>query len=117
MGGWPGQDHDGWEGFLETERMQLAERAHGKMRRAIGLILPGESREQLERIASEDQRMARAGLVRLKSGNRICYKHINDLTREDCWASIRAERDMIAWLRGRIEREKIAEVWRKSGWG
>ena len=54
--------------------------------------------------------MARAGFVRLKSGNRVYYKHIDDLTREDCWASIQAEWDMIAWLRGRIEAEKIAEV-------
>ena len=48
MGRWPGSDHDGWEGFMEMERMQLSERAHGKLRRAIGRTLPGESREQLE---------------------------------------------------------------------
>ncbi len=48
---------------MQMERMQLAERAHGKLRRAIGRVLPGESREKLERITSEDERRARAGLL------------------------------------------------------
>jgi hypothetical protein len=48
-----------WEGFMQMERVQLAERASGKMRRAIGRVLPGESREELERIAAKDQRLAR----------------------------------------------------------
>jgi hypothetical protein len=100
MGAWTNNpyDHDPWEGYMQMERMQLAERASGKMRRAIGRILPGESREHLERIASEDQRMARAGLVKLKSGSRSYYKHIDDLTREDRWPRIWAERETIAWL-------------------
>lgn len=60
--------------------------------------------------------MARAGLVRPKVGSRLYYKHIDDLTREDRLARIAAERETIAWLRGRIEAEKIAAHWRKNGW-
>ena len=116
MGGWPGPDHDGWEAYMDTERMQLSERASGKLRRAMGRVLPGESREELERIAAEDERFAQAGLVRLKRGERVFYKHIDDLTREDRWARIEAERDTIAWLRGRIVTEKVAAMWRERGW-
>ena len=59
-----GPYHDAWEAFMKTERRQLQERASGKMRRAIGRVLPGESREELERIAARDQRLAR----RLREG-------------------------------------------------
>ena len=37
MGTWTnGLYQDAWEAFMKTERVQLAERASGKMRRAIG---------------------------------------------------------------------------------
>jgi hypothetical protein len=97
-----------WEGFMHMERVQLAERASGKMRRAIGRVLPGESREELERIAAKDQRLARAGFVKVRRGERFSYKHIDDLTCEDRRARIEAERATTAWLRGRIEGERIA---------
>ena len=60
MGTWTTDPyHDAaWEGYMETERAQLAQRASGQMRRAIGGVLQGESREELERIAAEDQRRA-----------------------------------------------------------
>jgi hypothetical protein len=51
--------HDAWETYLQIEHMQRAERASGKMRRTIGRVLPGESREELEQVAAEDERMAR----------------------------------------------------------
>jgi len=69
------------------------------LRRAIGRVLEGESREEMERIAKEDERMARAGLVKLKRGERVFYKHIDDLTPEDRRARIAAERDTIVWLK------------------
>jgi hypothetical protein len=108
--------HDAWESYLHTERMQLSELASGKMRRAIGKALEGESREELERRAAEDERMARAELVKLKRANSVFYKHIDDLTPEDRLARIEAERDTVMWLRGRIETEKIAAQWREKGW-
>jgi hypothetical protein len=40
------------------ERQRLQEHASGKMVRALGYAPPGESREELDRIAEEDQRLA-----------------------------------------------------------
>jgi hypothetical protein len=45
---------------MQTERTQLAQRASSKMRRAIGRVLPGESPEELERMAAQNERAARA---------------------------------------------------------
>jgi hypothetical protein len=39
--------HDGWHGYMEMEREQLAQRADGKMARMLGRALPGESQEEL----------------------------------------------------------------------
>jgi hypothetical protein len=115
MGAWTSNpNHDPWEKFRQMERMQLAQRASGKMGRAIGRVLEGESEEELERIAAKDQRLARAGFVKLKRGERFTYKHIDDLTREDRWARIEAERTTTAWLRGRIEAERIVAAWREN---
>ena len=106
--------HDAWEAYMGMERMQLAERASGKMRRAIGR--EGESGEELERIAKEDKRKARAGLVKLNRGTSVYYKHIDDITPEDRLARIEAERVTARWLRGRIEAERIVATWREQGW-
>ncbi len=92
----------GWEEAMKMERQQLAERRDGNLRRALGRPLPGESPEELERIASEDERMARAGLVPLKVGNETHYKHIDDLTIEDSPARVAAEREQVAWLKERL---------------
>ena len=47
MGSWPGgSSHDAWEGYMEVEREQLAQRATGKMARMIGYALPGELQPQ-----------------------------------------------------------------------
>jgi hypothetical protein len=63
---------------MQMERQLLAERRDGKLRRALGGPLPGESPEELERIASENERLARAGLAMLKNGEHT-YKHIDHL--------------------------------------
>ena len=112
-----GPYHDAWEAFMKTERRQLQERASGKMRRAIGRVLPGESREDLERIVAKDQRLAHAGFVKVRRGERFSYKHIDNLTREDRWARTGAERATTAWLRGRIEGERIAAQLRENAPG
>ena len=47
-----------WEGFMQMERRQLRERREGKLRAALGIPLPGESVEQLDRIGAQDRRRA-----------------------------------------------------------
>lgn len=101
---------------MQTERTQLAQRASSKMRRAIGRVLPGESPEELEAGAHGRAERARgARLVKLRSDDgRPWYKHKVELTREARLARIRSEQVTIAWLRGRIEAEKIAAAWREN---
>jgi hypothetical protein len=48
----------GWDGFMQMERTKLKERSEGRLRRALGMPLPGESKEQLDRIGEDDQRRA-----------------------------------------------------------
>jgi hypothetical protein len=52
-----------WERFMQMERRQLRERLQGKLRRALGVVLPGESVEELDRLGEEDQLRAEQGLV------------------------------------------------------
>jgi hypothetical protein len=109
--------HDAaWESYMETERAQLAQRASGQMRRAIGGVLKGESEENLERIAKEDQRLAQEGMVPLRREGRVYCKHIDDLTREDVGTRLEAKWVTAMWLKGRIEGERIAAQLREKGW-
>lgn len=73
------------------------------MAEALGHALPGESQEELERIAAEDQRMAQEGMVSLKIGEEIHHKHIDELTPEDRPARFAAEQVEVAWLMERVE--------------
>src|SRR5215212_7718280 len=95
-------EHDTFDKFMEMERGRLQEHASGKMARALGHALPGESQEDLDSIAQEDQHLAQQGMVKLKVGEEIHYKHIDELTREDRRARIAAEREDIAWLKKRL---------------
>jgi hypothetical protein len=52
-------------------------------------------------MAQKDQRRAQAGLVELRSGDRVRYKYIDDLTIEDEPFRLKAERVLIAWLKAR----------------
>ena len=47
------------------------------MARALGHALPGESQEDLDRKAAEDQRLAQEGMVKLKVSEEIHYEHID----------------------------------------
>jgi ABC-type glutathione transport system ATPase component len=94
--------HDTWDEFMEMERACIQEHASGKMARALGHALPGETQEELERIAAEDQRLAQQGMVKLKSRQRVYFKHIDELTREDRKARIAAEREQVDWLMKRV---------------
>ena len=98
----------GWEGFPRIERQQLRERREGKLRRALGRPLPGESVEQLDRIGELDRRRAERGLVAVVDrGGRISYEHIDDLGRLDMDARTAAERLVVDWLKERVERRKL----------
>jgi hypothetical protein len=48
------------------------------------------------------------GMVPLREDGRLYHKHIDELTREDSWARLEAERVTAMWLRGRIVGERIA---------
>jgi hypothetical protein len=98
----PKPEHDTFERFMEMERARLQEHAQGKMARALGLALPGESQEELDRKAAEDQRLAQDGMVKLKVDEEIRYKHIDELTRKDRRARIAAETEEVDWLMERL---------------
>jgi hypothetical protein len=102
----PKPEHDTFERFMEMERARLQEHAQGKMARALGLALPGESQEELDRKAAEDERLAQDGMVKLKVGEEIHYKHIEELTREDRRAKLAAETVGVHWLMERLRIRK-----------
>ena len=92
---------------MEMERTKLRERSEGKLRRALGMSLPGESSEQLDRIGELDRHRAKQGLVSIKGeGGRISYKHIDDLSPLDMRFVTAAEREEVGWLKERVERRK-----------
>jgi hypothetical protein len=102
VGDRPKAVHDTFDQFMEMERALLQEHAQGKMARALGYALPGESQEDLDRKAQEDQRLAQKGMVKLKVGEEIHYKHIDELTRDDRKARMAAEREEVDWLMKRV---------------
>ena len=66
---------------MRLERDLLAQRRDGKLAKAIGKALPGESPQDLQRIARDDQSKAQEGLVVLlwSGGGKLSYKHIDEL--------------------------------------
>ena len=106
MGSQPRPEHDTFDEFMDMERARLQEHAQGKLARALGHALPGESQEDLDRIAAEDRRLAQEGMVKLKVGEEIHYKHIEELTREDRTARMEAEREEVDWLMNRLRLRK-----------
>jgi hypothetical protein len=94
-----------WEQYMHVERKELAQRKSGQLGRALGRALPGESQEELDRMAEEDQRKAEQGLVELRSGDEVWFKHIDEMTREDRQARIDSENARTTWIRERISRQ------------
>ena len=90
---------------MRLERDLLAQRRDGKLAKAIGKALPGESPQDLQKIAREDQSKAQEGLVALlwAGGGQLSYKHIDELTSENLLARLEAEREQINWLMGRLQ--------------
>ncbi len=102
-----GSDHTGkhdrsWQRFLGAERMSLENRRRGQLARLLGRAFRGESPKELGHLAREDQRRAEEGLVELKRGEDVWYKHIDDLIPEDRLALAEAERAKMEWLMGRL---------------
>jgi hypothetical protein len=96
---------EGWEMFLAGEREALAGRANGRLADALRTTLPGESREELDRLIKEDTCLAQAGLVSLVAEDGpIDHKHVDELTPEDMPARRRAETARLDWLMERTDR-------------
>jgi hypothetical protein len=102
----------GWEGFMQMERRRLWERREGKLRRALGVALPGESGEGLDQLGEQDQLRAEQGLVAVMGqGGKIYYKHIDDLSRLDMRFRTAAEWLEVPWLKERLAcRKKGAQA-------
>lgn len=92
-----------FKSFLEAERRELELRKDGQLARLLGEALPGEAPEALQRLASEDQRQAEAGLVALMSNGKISYKYIEGLCEKDMPARIAANRLRTTWLKDRLD--------------
>jgi hypothetical protein len=96
---------EGWEIFMSGERKTLVERANGRLRYALRTTLPGESREELDRLIEEDRRLAQTGLVSLVAEDgTVSHKHVEELAPEDMPARQRAEVARLDWLMERTDR-------------
>jgi hypothetical protein len=96
---------EGWEIFMSGERKTLVERAHGRLGYALRTTLPGESREELDRLIEDDRHLAQTGLVSLVAEDgTVSHKHVDELTPEDMPARQRAEVARLDWLMERTDR-------------
>lgn len=93
---------EAWLRHMAAERQALLLRADGLLAHVLAGMRPGESREDLQSMVSEDERLAREGLLRLlyEDGS-SALKHIDDLTPADVPARRRAEVQLLAFLRER----------------
>jgi hypothetical protein len=66
--------------------------------------LAGETPAALRRLALEDQRQAKEGLVALTRNGKTYYKLVEELTEADMGARIAADRLREAWLKERQDR-------------
>jgi len=97
------------ERFLAAERSILEQRRSGGLAQALGDPLPGESPAELRWMIFEDQHLAEEGLVELRSGGEVRFKHVDDLTYDDRPARIEAENARRAWLMERLVKEAAAK--------
>ncbi len=58
---------ESWKRYMDQEWAQLQQRAGGKMYRALGRPVSGETQDEIDRIAEDDRLQAQQGLVRLMS--------------------------------------------------
>ena len=98
---------DRLEEFMCLERRRLKERRAGKLRRALGDPLPGETKAQLERIGEADRIRARQGLVAVvRADGRASYKYIDALGADDIEDRLAAEWLEEGWLKQRAKRRR-----------
>jgi hypothetical protein len=101
-----------WERFLKTERRAMEVRCGGQMAKALAWRLPGESQEELDRMALKDRTRAEKGLVEWSSEEgEVSYKHREDRSPDDRMDRIRADLARIEWLLGRQGRRNIVRRW------
>src|SRR5918998_3297002 len=96
-------DAEAWDKHIRLERKLLAQRRDGKLAKAVGKALPGESPQDLEQMDREDRSKAEEGLVSLLWGGQLSYTHIDKLTPENLLARLEAEREQVNWLMGRLQ--------------
>jgi hypothetical protein len=104
---------DGWARYRIAEQRALVARAEGILAQALAKELAEESREELDRITQEDQRLAKEGLVELRDeAGESYHKHIDELDQWDVADRLRAEIARSEWLaRRKDERTKRAKEW------
>ena len=90
-----------WESFMREERRELQLRRDGQLATLLAEALPGEAPEVVRRLAREDQRQAKDGLVALMSNGRVSYKSLDGLSEGDMPARIAASRARTTWLKER----------------
>lgn len=94
----------GWERFINNERGELEARKEGQLARLLMVVLPDESREELEQMIEAERLLAQESLVELRHGNEPYYKHIDELTTEDAPARLEAESARLSWLTDRMRK-------------
>ena len=85
-----------WARYMIAEQRALVARAEGILATALAKALPEESREEEDRIAQEDQRLAKEEL-RDEEGETY-HKHIDELVKWDVADRLRAEIACSEWL-------------------
>lgn len=91
-----------WQRYMDIERKELQDRKNGELAKVLGAAMAGESQRELDRLAREDQRKAEEGLVELREGDEVFYKHIDELTSKDRPARIEAQRRRLQWVEQRL---------------
>jgi hypothetical protein len=95
----------GWQEFMRLEHRRLEERSAGKLRRALGDPLPGETKAQLDRIGERDRLRASHGFVAVVgSYGRASYRYIDALGGDDIENRLAAEWLEEGWLKQRAKR-------------
>jgi hypothetical protein len=89
---------------MRKERRELELRKEGQLAGLLGEALAGASTAALGRLAREDQRQAKEGLVALTRNGKTYYKLLEELTEGDMAARIAADRLREAWLKERRDR-------------
>ena len=90
-----------WKLFVEAEFRGLRLRQEGRLGGLLGEPMAGESSAALERLAEEDQKQARSGLVALMRNGKMSYKRVEDLREGDMLARAAADRLRTTWLKER----------------